>query len=1169
MLWYLLYPLRGTTEAPVLDPNHPFRRLCTRYATWAARHVKTVLPLSGAVVFLFLYLFPFLYARDATDGASLLPRNVWADTHPLRGGPAADADVIVQSAWIHGSYMKALDRDLLLAALDLQDRLLGPAVDFDPRRPQPHGFPPLADAQAGWDRRQRDALHLVYGLTDESWFFHSPLQYWRGSADVIAADPDLIATVNAKKLQTTSVNTTLRHCLVFSGERFDDRRLVGADALVITLVHRKNSPVGRQWARAAEELARAAAAEGDVPWRVIPPDGRASESRLYRIQFRPMSWFDMTLLTTAYSLIILNMLLRLSKFRAVKSRFGLMVTILVQVAAAILSSFSVCAVLKIDLARVPYYAYPLVVLAISMENSFRLINAVVLTSSAISNSDRIGEAFGSMAHIAVASHFHNWLVLYALSRVTSTSISAFCTFAAIAILFDFFYLTTFFLSVLSVDMRQRELWELERASLKRSKRKRGLAQTPAHSWRDAFFPTRIGETTTPTRIAGTVVVLSFVLVAQAYYNPTGDGRWLSQMFNLFQAVPRMPQPAILADINQARSPDSWLRIQDHETAREVIQVLRPGAHSFVARIYSPIVFVLKGADRTPDMPESRLPPGMHTFLDQLPRFAAWLLLMLAALRQFTNHLIKDRSQDNESSGPADGSSVLSVRALSKGHTLDVAMLTASPDGRLVSVGLDRAIQVWDVPSGARARVLSDPEVPLENPFPVLSMALDDRAAWLALVTWQRVFLWSVERNEWAGTRDVDLGGHRPEAVYFATKGPGVAPSLVLVRRNGIGLEIEIDKEEAKDFVICKTPLVWAVSFAEKCHSQPHAPPAILTLSRKGCIHLVRQRDDEWVSTEVQLGAERETRDAHSLVPIPGLSMYMVGRSRSVDLVDVHSSAIVHTFVTEPMKARTLKPVCWAGSQQPGLASFTLAYISDETGDLIVQTCLPDPDGAASHFGSCPAPSSPPHPWAPTKEAIQRIARPGVWEALPSGNVVGVRQKLAAGAPVSPTAPSAALGLRKRMAASSSRGSQAARSSSSTPAPQGWEAWVLSLHGDDSEGPRFETRPLEDEATADADGPNHFHHHLLISEPGPITRLGAMSAAVGMGDMIKVVSVGIEYFFDQRDGAGGGGVGVVGSGGGSNVALQALGVGSRRKRPGGGLGRARKESNPAEPGWMGT
>ena len=113
-------------------------------------------------------------------------------------------------------------------------------------------------------------------------------------------------------------------------------------------------------------------------------------------------------------------------------------------------------------------------------------------------------------------------------------------------------------------------------------------------------------------------------------------------------------------------------------------------------------------------------------------------------------------------------------------------------------------------------MLSDPEVPLENPFPVLSMALDDQSKWLAFVSWQRVFLWNIEEQEWTGVREVDLGGHRPEAVFFITKAPDAAPSLVVVRRNGLGLEMQVETEESRDFPICKTPLLWAVSFTDKC-----------------------------------------------------------------------------------------------------------------------------------------------------------------------------------------------------------------------------------------------------------------------------------------------------------------------------------------------------------------
>jgi hypothetical protein len=529
-----------------------------------------------------------------------------------------------------------------------------------------------------------------------------------------------------------------------------------------------------------------------------------------------MSWYDWVMLTLAYSLTIFNLLLRLSKLRAVKSRLGLMVTIMAQIAASIVSSFSVCAIFKIDLSRVPHYAYPLVILAISMENSFRLINAVIMTSSTISISDRIGEAFGATAHIAIANRVQNSLILYGLSKITSSGVSAFCTFAAIATLFDFFYLATFFLTVLSVDVRQRELWELEKASLKRAKPSHDGPPRPL--WVDGIYPIRLGETAMSTRIAGTIVLVGFVLIAQAHYTSEGGRQWLNKLFSLsWREAGGTPKSSLLIDIHQARSPTSWLRLQDHETAREVIKVVKPWAHSYVARVYDPIIFVLKGADRTPDTREPLFLPAVYDFVHhQIPRFVVSLLTMLAALRLFTNHLIKDQAKDGAGPDHPDDEPLLSVQSLTKGHTLDVAMLTASPSGQLVSVGLDRAIQVWDVPSGSRTRVPSDPEIPLENPFPVLSMALDDNSKWLALVSWQRVFFWDIGKQQWAGTRDIDLGGHRPEAVFFVTKAPGAAPSLILVRRNGVGLEMQMETENTRDFVICKTPLVWAVSFTEKC-----------------------------------------------------------------------------------------------------------------------------------------------------------------------------------------------------------------------------------------------------------------------------------------------------------------------------------------------------------------
>jgi len=801
-----------TTEAPVLAPTHPLRAAFSRYGTWAARHVQTVLPLSTSIVFIFLYLFPFLYTTDTTNitsGVSNLPHHVWTDAQPLGERADLEPDVIMRSIWVHGSYMKALDRDVLLGALELQDELLGPTTDFNPR--QHTNIIEVPNPMVDLSRTERDAFHIINGVTDQSWFFHSPLQYWSGAASNIASDRDIVSTVNARKTQSTSVNVTLRHSIVFSGKRFEERKLVAADALVITLIHLRESPVGKQWVRKLEAIA----ASPTDKWTVIPDDGKSLSSQLYEFQFRPMSWTDLVLLSIAYSLTFVYLTVCLSRLHAVKSRLGLMITIVCQIAASIGSSFTVCAIFKVDLSRVPYSAYPLVILSISIENSLRLINAVITTSSSVSNSSRIGEAFGATAHVAVANRLQNLLIHFVLSRITVPGLAAFCTFAAVAIVFDFFYLATFFLSVLSVDVRQRELSELEKASLKRSKPHQSIHGSS--SWGDTFRQIRLGEVAVSTRIAGTIVALGFVLIAQSHYAIDSGSRWLNRVVNFpgKRTVASTLKSSLLTDIHQARSPTSWLRLQDHETAREVINVVKPWAHSYVALVYDPVVFVLKGSDRTPHSKEPYFLPAVYDFIHhEIPFFVALLVVVYFAIALFTRLLLRDGINHSGEPEHPDDEPLLSVQTLSQDHTLDVAMMATSPGGLVISVGLDRIIAIWDMPSGMRSRVLVDSEVPLKNPFPVLGMAIDDSTRQLALVSWNKVFVWDIAHHDWDSTMPIDLCGQKPEAVFFNSRTAGSLPSLVVVRKNGTMTEFDFGRDESRDYVVCKTPLVLAVPFAE-------------------------------------------------------------------------------------------------------------------------------------------------------------------------------------------------------------------------------------------------------------------------------------------------------------------------------------------------------------------
>lgn len=712
-----------------------------------------------------------------------------------------EPDVIMRSIWVHADYMKALDANLLAAALEVQDQLLGPTEKFDPRRSSG------VTVQGGSSLRplpvsQRDALHIANGITNQSWFFHSPLLYWSCSRNQILADRDIISTVNDKKNQSTSANVTLRHSIVFSGKHFEDRRLLAADALVITLLHLRDSPLGRQWERIAPQLPEKLGKK----WDIYPPDGHVTDSQLYEFQFRPISLQDILSLTIAYGLTFAYFLASLTKLRAIKSKVGLTITVATQIAISILSSFTVCAIFDIDLSRIPRASYPLVVLAMSLENMFRLINAVILTPSEDSSSKRVGDAFGQTAHTALTSTLQNVTILAGLARIVSPGVSSFCIFASIAIVFDFFYLSTFFLSVLSVDVQRLELGDaLSKASMRHN---HDLCDIEARNvWFSRNWKKNVALS---TRIAGTIVMVAFVLVAQwhffGYNTILHAGSRVLGASELFEGRDRQ----FLDGIHQARSPASWLRLQDHETAQEVIQAIKPSAYKYTAKVFDPLVLVLKNSDRTPPARGQRLLPAVYDFIrHQMGQFIITILVVGAALRLLTSYLLWVEEESSESE---DGKSpVLSVKTLTGGHTLDIAMITSSPDGHVISAGLDRKIWVWDTRPGATRYAIPGTEV-LDGCglFPVLGLAVDDDSKLLAVLSSNHVRIWDLTEYAWSEPVELKQPYQKPEMFCFHSTSTKDVPRLVILHKDGTLTETTGIKGGTKqDFAISPGPVAFA------------------------------------------------------------------------------------------------------------------------------------------------------------------------------------------------------------------------------------------------------------------------------------------------------------------------------------------------------------------------
>lgn len=739
---------------------------------------------------------PFLYTTDFIIAASNLPHHVWTAAQPLRYDAAITPDITMRSIWIHSSYMQALSPDVLLSALELQDELLGTTQDFGPGRYS--GLPPPDDPDALLSPAQRDALHVVNGLTDQSWAFQSPLLYWNCSRERILVDDDILATVNDRKNQSTPANITLRHSIVFSGKRFEDRRLVAADALVITLLYRSASPVGRQWEKIAPSLPSKV---GDK-WDIYPANGQVSGSQLYEFKFRPITVQDTVIFAVAYAVALLYFLINLTKLRAIKSKIGLIVTVIAQIFLSIVSSLTVCAFLNLDLSRIPRAAYPLIVLIMSLEHILRLMNALIRTPSEDSTSNRIGHAFGEIAPAALATSIQNCAISVALSRVVSPGVSEFCIFAAVAIVLDTFYLSTFFLSVLSVDVRRMELGDaLAKESMRRN---RSTKQNRNSSWVKRIVE---GKMALSTRVAGTIVVLGFVFIAQSHFFGDGDiFRRLTQLYGgktLESSLSSPSKTSLLKEIHQARSPTSWLLLQDHDAAHEIIRIIKPSAYSYIARVYEPLVFVKRGSNRVPRMKESILSPAVLDFINhQLTALVFIDVLVVFLLRRLTAHLLPDDKVKREGLGDPSEEPSLEVKTLAGGHNLDIAMLSYSSGGYAVSVGLDRKICLWDLNNQNRCYTISDTDRDVSIRFPVLAISIDEDSDWLAILSSDAVTFWNVATNVRGPIVAVETYNQKPTAFFLEPSLSSDIPRPVIVWKNGTVVDIEPTSGESREFTPC-------------------------------------------------------------------------------------------------------------------------------------------------------------------------------------------------------------------------------------------------------------------------------------------------------------------------------------------------------------------------------
>jgi len=123
----LLRIFRSSNPATLHD-NHYVRRAISHFGSIVARHSLVTIVVTVAIGVSLCVPVPFLYHQALSTN---FPNHVWTSTESFANSEGLIPDVSIKQAWIYGGWMKALERETLLEALAVQDKLHGPILSCD------------------------------------------------------------------------------------------------------------------------------------------------------------------------------------------------------------------------------------------------------------------------------------------------------------------------------------------------------------------------------------------------------------------------------------------------------------------------------------------------------------------------------------------------------------------------------------------------------------------------------------------------------------------------------------------------------------------------------------------------------------------------------------------------------------------------------------------------------------------------------------------------------------------------------------------------------------------------------------------------------------------------------------------------------------------------------
>ncbi|KAF9204296.1 hypothetical protein BGZ49_005451 [Haplosporangium sp. Z 27] len=166
------------------------------------------------------------------------------------------------------------------------------------------------------------------------------------------------------------------------------------------------------------------------------------------------------LLAMAYFVMFLYISLSVGRVDLVKSKYGLGIAAVATVFVSLLMSIGLCSVFGVTLTLMPWEILPFMIIVVGVENINILVHAVVETSMDLPVKERVGRGLGTAGVSITLTLVAELCLLVVGAMTTIPAVQEFCTFAIAAVVMDYALQMTFFITVISIDIRRLELSDL-------------------------------------------------------------------------------------------------------------------------------------------------------------------------------------------------------------------------------------------------------------------------------------------------------------------------------------------------------------------------------------------------------------------------------------------------------------------------------------------------------------------------------------------------------------------------------------------------------------------------------------------------------------------------------------------------------------------------------------